>query len=110
MTLIVQSHVYADDYLFDATFDTIPWFEQAADEEILALAKTNFGGGPEADAVAEWFEKKLRRVEVVLEYCQHTTTGPGPIVGFTTEIDPKTAMAWIREHRPHLIDKLGNSE
>ncbi len=101
----VQGFVYADDRLFDATFDTIPWFEQATDDEILALAKINFGGGPEADAVAEWFDEKLRRVEVVLEYCEHTTRGPGPIVNFTAEIHSEAAVEWIAKHRPHLLEK-----
>ncbi len=105
MTLIVHAHVYADDYLFDAPFDAISWLEQASDEEILALAKINFGGGPEADVVAEWFSENLRRIEVVLEYCQHTTRGPGPIVGFTTEIHPEAAVEWIAKHRPHLLEK-----
>ena len=105
--MLIQGFVYADDRLFDATWDATPWFVQAGDEELVALARINFGKGDEADAVVH-FAADESQVARVLEYCQHTTTGPGPIIGITTEIDPNAATKWLKDNRSHLLERLEN--
>jgi hypothetical protein len=103
----VAAYVHSDDYVFDATFDATPWFEQASDDEILALAKIGWKNDYEADEVARFVESE--RVEVVFDYCRRKQA-QGNTVGFEAEINPTSALEWLRQHRPHLSAKLEKSE
>ena len=101
----VQAYVHANDYFFDASFDATPWFEQASDEEITELANANWTGIA-ADKLARFAEGHSGLVNVVLDYCRRKDSQGQP-VGFSVEIHPGMALAWLEQHRPQLYEKLG---
>lgn len=104
----LQGYLYSDDRLIDATFDAEPWFEQTTDKELVTLAKAGFGQCEEANAAALYAEGQGDRyVQVALGYVRDNEVRG---IGFQVEIDPVAATAWIREHRPHLLDKLEETE
>jgi len=53
---VIKATVHDDEWRYDVKFDALPWFQQASDEDILNLAKVDWGGDYEADGVAEFCE------------------------------------------------------
>src|SRR5690606_32130940 len=92
----IPAYVHADNYLFDATFEANRWFEQASDEQIVELAKSEWTGSM-ADEAARFVEVCNDSVKLVFVYADHRTERAA-----TTEVNAAIAMDWIREHRPHL--------
>jgi hypothetical protein len=68
---MITTEVHTDDYVAEAKFDAEPWFQQATDKQILALAGCQFGGDYPADEVAQWFDGKHEEVSDVFRYLGH---------------------------------------
>lgn len=94
---MIRAEVHSDDYRKKATFDASKWFEEASDEEILALAACDFGGDYPADAVAEWFSDSNPNVSSVLDWAADHDE-----CGFECHVDESQAMAWLKKHRRAL--------
>ena len=58
---IIRGEVKSDDCVKQAIFNAIPWFEQAADDDICALAACDFGGDYPADDKILLFSINLAR-------------------------------------------------
>lgn len=99
----VSANCYSDDRVIEVeTFDATPWFEQASDEEILALRRCGFGGDDAADRVAEYAATYDREVQAMFD---HNATLPETIEarGFECYVDRNEAEAWIEAFRPSLF-------
>ena len=97
----IHAEVHSDDYRHQVDFDALPWFEQATDEEIVALAACGWGGDYEADEVALFFEDKNPAIAVLLDHCRAADE-----CGFECHVDEADALAWVRKHRPALEERL----
>jgi hypothetical protein len=93
----ITAEVHSDDYIHEANFDATKWFEQASDEEILALARCEWGFDYPADYVAKFFEGKNHELDDLFEYCRKKHG-----VGFECSVEAGPALAWIERNRPHL--------
>lgn len=104
---MIKAETYSDDHAAEVNFDATAWFEQATDEEILELARVDWGGDYEADDVARFFEDKVPAVDAMFTYIQaYNRVAEGDSIGFECRVDADDALAWIREYRPHLIPAL----
>ena len=99
---IIKAETHDDNHDYEVTFDALPWFEQATDEEILALAAIEWGGDQEADQVAIFMEDLDENVATMFNHKKNC--------GFECNVDEESAMAWLKEYRPHLYEKIGADE
>ena len=86
----VTASAYDDEHYHEVPeFDCTPWFEQAADEDIVALADCGWGGDYPADQVAEYFEYNNHYPEIVALF-QYKRSG------FECHVNETEAVAWLR--------------
>lgn len=101
---MIRAEVHDDEFRTSARFDATLWFEQASDEEILELAKIDWRGDYQADAVAEFFEGHdvgtPDTVEDVFKAVNVLDTG------YECSVEPEDAVRWVQANRPHLMDKI----
>ncbi len=86
-----------DDVDLRVTFDAAPWFQAATDEQVQALADCGWSGDYPADEVAAGMRRANNEVDallVLIEACGG---------GYECRVDPDDAVAWLSEHRPHLV-------
>ncbi len=103
----IPAECHSDDGRYEAVFDARPWFEQASDAEILALADVGWGGDYAADAVARFLEDQDADLDRVFDYLSRgPTLANGNPVGFECHVEPEPALRWLREHRPPLAQRL----
>lgn len=105
---MIRATCRTDDFRHDVTFDATPWFRQATDEYILALAAAGWGGGEAADEVAYHCRLRVRGLAELFDHLdrQPDPLGPDP-VGFECHVDGGAAAAWLRTHRPGVYARLG---
>jgi len=102
---VVPAEAHSDDRKIEIDFDAEPWFAQASDGEIEALAKIGWGGDYEADRVADHFEGgATSRLFSCLAL--EPTMPDGDTVGYECHVESDAAAAWIRANRPALAAKL----
>lgn len=104
--MTIRSEVHTDDYAVEAKFDAEPYFEAASDEDLLELARCDWGGDYPADAVAQFMAEKVERVERVFVYLSFNPTNYGEPVGFECHVDSEDATRWIAENRPALALRI----
>ncbi len=95
---LIATEIHSDDWRKDAAFDAAPWFVQATDKEILALAACEWGGDYAADQVALDLEHTNPEVEKVLDYVRAVEG-----MGFEVSIDASDARKWLRINRPSVF-------
>lgn len=101
----ISATVHSDDYHIDFEFNAAPWFSQASDDEIVALAKIDWGGDYEADDVAQFFKKSTTKK--LFDYLATSPTmGKDETVGFECHIDADEAYRWLRENRPEVTKAI----
>lgn len=101
---MIKAQVRDDEFRTSSKFDATSWFEQASDDEILDLAKIDWGGNQAADAVAEFYEGhhvgEPDTVDAVFKAVNVLDTG------YECYIDEADALRWVQENRPQLMDKI----
>jgi hypothetical protein len=102
---IVPAEVHSDDYEQETKFDALPWFQQASDEEIVALAKCEWGGDYPADAVAQHLSDSDPEIQTVLEWAEDHDG-----IGFECHVEEAAARKWIAENKPHLLPQIGDTD
>lgn len=96
----VRAECHTDDYAFEYDFDAAPWFEQATDEQIIALANCGWGGDYPADDVARFVSDDDDRLGLLFRYTQTANRG------FECHVNDGDAGRWLTEHRPQLLAAL----
>jgi len=97
---MIKAEIHSDDHHMQHDFDATPWFKQASDEEIIALAKCGWRGDYAADVVA-LHTPDNEGIERVLIYVRSQDE-----MGFEVVVDADQAIAWVQEHRTPLAVKL----
>ena len=106
----IIAEVHSDDRVFEVDFDATPWFRQASNDEIIALAEIGWGGDSEADEVAEFCEAGNNEITEMFSYLRRLS-GRRNACGSECHVDEDSAMDWIRTNRPELASKIeGTSE
>ncbi len=105
----VWAEAHSDDYVVEIDFDAVPWFRQASDKEILALAECGWRGDYPADNVAKFFDQM--ETKWLFEYLDKDPTMPnGDTVGFECSVDSSDAAAYLKANRPELHAKIENKD
>ena len=99
--MVIRAEVHSDDITFQASFDALPWFEQATDDEIMALVNIDWGGDYAADDVAKFCADLDPEVAKVFDYVERKSG-----LGFECNVDDGMAMAWLQSHRAKLYKKI----
>jgi len=94
--LTIPAEVHSDDWVYEAKFDALPWFQQASDDEIKALADIDWGGNHEADEVARFCDDDAD-VKAVFDYLDHRQDQ-----GYECHVDGDKALAWFKDNKPDL--------
>lgn len=97
----IPADVISDDHHFKARFNANPWFIQASDEDILRLYRTGWGRSEVGDAIVHFCERRNPDIGDVMDYTQLRSKTNEP-VGFECVVDPESAMAWLKAHRPTM--------
>jgi len=102
--LTVSAEVHTDNHRREVEFDATPWFIQAADEEILALAAIGWKNDAEADEVAEYVEQLRHDVDVnglfsYLEQANNDSSMLDDNIGFEVSVDRASALSYCRAFR-----------
>ncbi len=104
--MIIRSEIHTDDFVHAYRFNAALWFEEAEDDEIVALASIEWGGDYESDEVGRFFDGKISDITRLFEYLgSKTKVGRAPF-GFEVNINEADALRWVSENRPHLLDKI----
>lgn len=101
---IINARCYSDDRCVEATFDALPWFEDATDTEILELANIGWGGNVAADNVAHYMADQNEWVCRMFDYI--ALRAKMEVIGFECHIDARDAMNWLRSNRSELYSLL----
>lgn len=91
---MIRAEVHADNFAASAKFDATPFFKDASQADIVALAECGWGGDYPADAVAHHCES-LPGYETVAEVFEET----GEDNGFECHVHEPDALAWLKENR-----------
>ena len=95
--MIIPAEVHDDDRRFEISFDALPWFLQASDQEILDLAAIDWGGEMESDEVAIFMAERDDEIEDMFKYMNR---------GFECHVDAEAARRWIKRSNPELYNQL----
>ncbi len=96
-TTRIRAGLRMDDVDLRVTFDAAPWFQAATDEQVQALADCGWSGDYPADEVAAGMRHANNEVDALLVLIEARGAG------YECRVDPDDAVAWLNEHRPHLV-------
>jgi hypothetical protein len=97
----IQAEVHSDYRRHQVSFDALKWFEQAAEAQIVELARCGWGGDYPADEVAKFFEDENEAIDKLLDHCRDSDES-----GFECQVDESDARVWLKEHRPQVLESL----
>ena len=101
----IRAECHSDDRAVEVPFDAYPWFAQASDNDIRALAACDWGGDYPADDVAEFAAGSNSDVQELFSYLGFRKSEP---CGFECNVNSQDALGFLRAARPFLHDELVN--
>ena len=106
---MIKAEAHSDDHAFEVEFDAAPWFEQAGNKEVYALARCGWGGDYPADAVADFMRDRVAELTDMFKYLEAVAfKRDNP--GFECHVDETQAMEWLKFHRPDLFCNIKQEE
>lgn len=93
---VIEAKVCSGDGMCTEWFDAERFFRVASDRELVDLMLCEWKDGDAADKLALYMADHDKTVMRALEHTPWNTR-------FACEVIPEGAIAWMREHRPHLI-------
>lgn len=97
----IPAECHSDDHSHEVDFDALPWFEQASDDEIVALAAIDWGGDQEADEVAIFCQDHNNELNALFNYLDKIKNKRShkDMCGFECHVEEVPAMEWLRTHK-----------
>jgi len=105
---MIRANCHSDDHNVKVDFDATKWFQQASNEEILALARCKFGGDYPADDVAVWNAERNKKIALMFKYLVIIANDPAKkdCNGFECRINSVDAHKWLKKNRKLLLKKI----
>ena len=102
----IKATCSSDDRAINIDFDATAWFEQASEDEIMALADCDWGGHYPADKVAYHYRQAATKdlfdyVETLSAYQNGNDQ-----IGFECHVDQDDVMVWLQLNRVSLQEKI----
>lgn len=101
----IRAEVHDDNHAHEVSFFADTWFAQASDQEILELARCEWGNGAPADAVANFFENDPA-ITRMHEYISAHNSVSRDSIGYACNVDASDAVTWVKKNRPQLYVRL----
>lgn len=101
----ISAECHSDDYKVEVSFDAVPWFKQASDDAIKALADCDWGGDYPADDVAIYMAFDNADVRRMFTYLDIVGD-----VGFECHVNKSEAILWLAENRLALDLEMCKTE
>ena len=98
--IIIHATAYSDDTVGIVVFDAAPYCEQASDEDLSIVSREGNDGGYASRFVAEWTKGRDPFLEILFAYLEKHHQG------FSCSLDEGELLAWIKQHRPALFQRL----
>lgn len=100
---MIPAEAHSDDFVFEVKFDATKWFDQANEQQLLALIACGFGGDYPADEVAIDTAKQNEELAHLFVYL-NALFGTRKSCGFECFVDEVAALLWLKKHRPYVVD------
>lgn len=104
---MIAAEAWSDCRQFNIKFDATLWAKQASDQALLDLGKCGFRGDYAADDVVLFMAKHDGKAASLFEFLQVVRYQiNGDTNGFECAVDEDDLRNWLKEHKPHLIEKV----
>ncbi len=105
---MIKATLIDDNEIFYIDFNVTAWFEQANDDQIVALAKSGWSCSEEADVVADFFSNQDKEV---MEFftCLGLVNKMSLGCGYHCAISNDDAIKWVTIARSHLVKAICRS-
>lgn len=106
---MIRAEAHSDDFVVTAKFDATPWFKQASEEEIMDLARCEWGGDYPADAVADYLESEpgYDSLAAMFEYLgKHPKSLSNEAIGFEVHVHRDDAYRWLLANRKDVFNEV----
>lgn len=106
---MIRAECHSDDFLVTAKFDAAPWFAQATEDEIMMLARQEWGGDYAADAIVHHLESEAgyESIDAIFAYLSRRPTTPsGEMIGFEVNVHAPDALQWLLANRMGVFDEV----
>ena len=105
---MIKAECHSDDYAVEVSFDATPWFESASREELLELARCEYGGDYPADYLAADMAADYSHEGVTEMFAHLAVMSHGrEFVGYECHVDPEDAEKWLARNRPAVFWVIG---
>ena len=98
-----------DDFAIILEFDATPFFEQASDEDLVALAECDWGHDYPADEVANFMrdsgDKNFVKFFTYLDI-KNEFRGDSDMTGFEVKVNRGEALDWLTTFRPGVLAQI----
>lgn len=101
----IEARAWSDDQRIIVDFNAAPWFYMAKPNEVVKLAESGWSRSEPADQVALGMKKFNDKIDFLFKYIERVDRHVvhGDTVGFEVEVNEEQAMAWMKEHHPHML-------
>ena len=104
---MISSKAWSDCQQFQIQFDATLWANQASDQALIDLGKCGFRGDYPADDVVMFMADHCEKAKSLFEFLQVARYQfNGDTNGFECAVDEDDLRNWLKEHKPHLIEKV----
>lgn len=100
---MIRAKCWSDDREYTIDFDATPYFKQAPEDDLVALAKCGWARDYPADKVADFFYDKIRAIREMMQFCTKSRRREGEDIGFECTVHPADARAWLLAHKPGVL-------
>jgi hypothetical protein len=109
---LIPAEAHSDDHVIKIEFDALPWFEQATDQAILALAGCDWGGDYPADEIVYYLDETVPDLSRLIVHLEIIANDPAKkdCRGFECHIDEARALEWLKSHRRFIWAELAGKK
>ena len=100
----IDAEVHTDDRAVSHKFNAAPYFADITDKQIMDILRRGYSGCESTDQIALEYPLPEKGIEEVMHYLNHIRQTLD--MGFECSVDEDDVLAWVRVHRPALIEKI----
>ena len=100
----IDAEVHTDDRAVSHKFNAAPYFADIADKQIMDIIKCGYVGNESTDQIALEYPLPEKGIEEVMHYLNHIRQTSD--MGFECSVNENDVLAWVRVHRPAMIEKI----
>ena len=103
---MINATLRSQDGILKFTFDATPWFAQASDHELFALATAGWVSSPAPDDLVQDLGADNPQAAAVIEEMELPRLPDGTAATIKVHIEEIAAGGWLVENRPALAARI----